>query len=243
MLLRRPRLCSSALALACISASLGSWPSTALSETRALLMGIGDYQGKTQNLPGVSEDMRLARDIAKSLGIAEADMTTLKDTQLSLAGLRQAFENLIARTESDDRVFVYYTGHGSRATAAIPAPAHCAEALVSHDYHGLFDRELSALLDKLARKSEKLVFFLDACFSGGATTRALGTPPPDLIPKYAKLGGHDDCRRATNLGASYNGFVPATRGLGTNYVYIAAARPDEVSYQISQRQRGNAILA
>lgn len=219
---------------ACLWAAVAAWPFQAPADTRALIMGIGDYRGAANDLPGAGQDLRLAQDIAHALGIADADMTILSDQQLTRAGMHQAFDELTAKTREDDRVFVYYTGHGGRMMSDLPAPPHCAEALIAQDGQGLFDRELAAHLDKLRHKAEKLVVFLDSCFSGGATTRALGAPPPPgILPKFAKMGGQDGHCAAVNLGET-RALGAATRGLGeTNYVYIAASKPNEVSYQLA----------
>jgi hypothetical protein len=221
---------SPALSATCLAAALALWLPAGLAQNRALIMGIGHYQ-KGNDLSGVPRDLEMAREIAASLGVAERDMTLLSDQELTLNGLRQAFSGLVERTEADDRVFIYYTGHGGRTHVDLPAPTHCAEALVSQDNRGLFDHDISAYLGKLTQEAEKLVFFLDSCFSGGATSR--GYLPPGLLPKYGKLGDSDSCG-AANLVDKGSRFVPpATRGYANNYVHIAASRPNEVSYQFA----------
>jgi hypothetical protein len=225
-----PSGASLSLGAACLAAALALWPGSAFPASRALIMGIGDYQVSGYDLNGVSKDLDKAREIARSLGVAERDVTTLSDGQLTLDGMRQAFADLVSSTQPDDRVFIYYSGHGGRTRVQRPSPSHCAEALVAQDNRGLFDHELAAYLGKLGEKAEKLVFFLDSCFSGGATSRGYRTP--GLLPKYRSLPGDEECQQATNLTREVHGFVPAaTRGYSNNYVYIAASRPDEVSYE------------
>ena len=41
-------------------------------------------------------------------------MRVYRDEQLTLAGMRAAFDELYHRVGNDDQVFIYYSGHGGR---------------------------------------------------------------------------------------------------------------------------------
>ena len=78
--------------------------------------------------------------------------------------------------------------------------------------------------------------FLDACHSGGVTTRATpGGKTPGITPKYAARAGGEACERPVNVITRSLGAAARSAGSGANnYVYIAAARDNEVSLDMAQ---------
>lgn len=84
----------------CLSLILITYSLAVGAENRALIMGIADY-GQQDDLPGVSQDVALARAMAHTLGIPAANIETRNDRQLTLQGMRQSFERLIAETDED----------------------------------------------------------------------------------------------------------------------------------------------
>jgi hypothetical protein len=89
-----------------------------------------------------------------------------------------------------DRVFIYYSGHGTRVVEAAapsgpaggqssgsgpaggPGATTCTEGLLAADGRVLGNAELAEALAPLARKADKLMVFYDACYSGGVATEA-----------------------------------------------------------------------
>lgn len=208
---------------------LGSSP--AWATTHALIMSIGDYQNGVTPLGGVHYDMESARQIAHTLGVTDENITQLHDGELTLDGMRNALDSFIKRVAPNDEVFVYYSGHGGREYVRDPVE-RCAESLVTVNGQGFTDAEFSARLEQLAAKARRVIVFLDACHSGGVTTRAIhgAAKKARFAPKYWAKGRADACGHPSNI--IVQSLTQKTRSLGDgaqNYVYISAARDDEVS--------------
>lgn len=198
----------------------------AYATTHALIMTISQYQGGVPPLKGVLYDAENARQIALKMGVKEENLRFLKDEQLSLSGVRAAFDELASRLAEGDQVFIYYSGHGGRSYLSEPVE-RCAESLITVDAQGFLDAELEARLKKLAEKAQKVIVFIDACHSGGVTTRALNPP---FTPKYWSKGEADACTKPVNVLTRSLGLAARSAGSGAqNYVFIAAAKDNEIS--------------
>jgi hypothetical protein len=218
--------------LTAFACALAAMP--ALAETHALIMTISNYSVPgVAPLKGVAEDAGSAREIARRLGVKDANMIFLSDAQLTHGGMHAAFDRLRERIAPNDNVFIYYSGHGGRALVSDPEP-RCGEALITVEGRGFMDHEIEAKLKDLSRKANKMVVFLDACHSGGATTRAAGSPggagtrfQAKYLPRSASS---EACSTPVNVLKKNIG--AGTRSIGSgaqNYTYIAAARDNEVS--------------
>ncbi|HMV65127.1 MAG TPA: caspase family protein [Rhodocyclaceae bacterium] len=197
----------------------------------ALILTIGAYRNGIPPLTGVARDADNAREIARRMGVPPAHITVLRDAELTLDGLRRAFDQLDGRVRDGDEVFVYYSGHGGRQKVVEAGVERCAESLITVDGYGFTDAELETRLKALSTRAGKMVVFLDACHSGGVTTRATRVDPP-FLPKYwqGKAGGGDACARPVNVLTRDIVLATATPGSGgANYAYIAAARDNEIS--------------
>lgn len=204
----------------------------------ALVLTIGAYRNGIPQLSGVARDADTGRAIARRMGVPEANIQTLKDDELTLDGMRKAFDQLDASVADNDEVFIYYSGHGGRQKVVETGGERCAESLVTVDGYGFLDSELEARLKKLSARAQKVVVFLDACHSGGATTRSLTTEAP-FTPKYwhGKDAGGDACSTPVNVLTRNIVLTTAKPGNGGgNFVYIAAAKANEIS--LDQPGRG-----
>lgn len=206
----------------------------AFAENHALIMTISAYRAGITRLEGVKHDAASARSIAKKMGVKDENMRVYRDEQLTLAGVRRAFDELYNRIGADDQVFIYYSGHGGRERVKGPVD-RCAESLITVEGDNFIDHELERNLKRLSEKAHKLVVFLDACHSGGVTTRAApGVKTPGVTPKYAARAGADACEKPVNVLTRSLGAATRSAGSGAqNYVYIAAARDNEVSLDMA----------
>jgi len=222
-MLNRLVRCGGILALPCAALLAAE----ASAETHALIMTISTYNVPgVPPLKGVVQDAASAREIARRLGVKEGNMTFLRDGQLDWKGMNAAFDRLQERIAPNDDVFIYYSGHGGRQLVKDPEQ-RCAESLITVDGYGFVDTDLEAKLKTLSRKANKMVVFLDACHSGGVTTRAVGAR---FAPKYMSRAGGDACQTPVNVLKKNIGSGTRSVGSGAqNYVYIAAARDNEVS--------------
>ena len=195
------------------------------AEIHALLMFNGDYKGGIPKLEGVRHDVPSARSIAHLLGVKDENIQLHKD--LTLEGMQNAFDELERRVTPGDKVFIYYSGHGGRQYVSEPTE-RCAESLITVNGSGFTDAELDVRLQKLSGKAQKVIAMLDSCHSGGVTTRAVRSTR--YAPKYWSKGGQDACYEPTNLlTRSINKASRSAGGGGKNFVYISAAKNDEVS--------------
>lgn len=215
-----------------IAAFLAAIP--VFGENHALIMTIGGYRSGVPRLEGVVHDAASARVIARKMGVKDQNMRVYRDEQLTLAGMRAAFDELYKRVGNDDQVFIYYSGHGGRERVKEPEE-RCAESLISVDGQNFLDVEMERNLKRLSQKAQKMVVFLDACHSGGVTTRAVpGVKTAGLTPKYFARAGAEACERPVNVITRSLGAASRSAGSGANnYVYIAAARDNEVSLDMA----------
>jgi len=204
----------------------------ARSSAHALILAIGEYGAGIPPLKGVRHDADAAVMMANGMGVPAGNITVLRDGELTLAGLRRAFDALEARVAPGDQVFIYYSGHGTRMAVPEAGGERCAEALLAADGQAMLDEELEARLRRLAERARRVVSFFDACHSGGVTTRALSTD--GLTPRFWAKSGTASCNPPSNAIAR----LTVTRSLGSgagNFVHIAAARADEVSLDDPKR--------
>jgi hypothetical protein len=201
----------------------------------ALIMTIGEYQGNIPKLKGVPYDSATAAEIARRMGVPAANIQALKDGDLTLEGMRKAFNDLEAKLGGNDQVFIYYSGHGGRQLVQEDGVERCAESLITVDGYGFIDTEMESVLKRLSSKSQKTIVFLDACHSGGVTTRSVGTANAAFAPKSYTPPGLS-CTKPTNVVTRSIGQPKPPGSGGANFVYIAAARDSEIS--LDQPGRG-----
>jgi hypothetical protein len=201
----------------------------ASANAHALIMAIAEYQGNIPKLDGVAFDVATATEIARRMGVSAENIHIMKNGELTLDGMRRGFDELEARLGGNDQVFIYYSGHGGRQMVTEEdGGERCAESLVAVDGQGLIDAEIEDRLKRISQKAQKTVVLLDACHSGGVTTRALTQARP-LYTAKSWTPPEKDCARPTNV-LTRSAVVSKEAGSGgANFVHIAAARDREVS--------------
>ncbi|MCE1185347.1 MAG: caspase family protein [Rhodocyclales bacterium] len=126
-------------------------------------------------------------------------------------------------------MFIYYSGHGGRQLVnEADGQQRCAEMLITYDGRGLLDSELETRLKALSGKTQKTIVFLDACHSGGVTTRSVAKGGPMYAAK-AYVPDEGSCTKPTNVLTRGLAQTRAAGSGGGNFVHIAAARDSEIS--------------
>lgn len=206
-------------------------PRLARTSSHALILGVGAYSAATiPPLPGVAHDLRSAQALALAMGVPAAQITVVRDAALSLDGMVQQLQQLAERVQPGDRVFLYYSGHGTRHRDNGRTGSPCVTSLLTHDGAPFTDSMLAEALTQLSGKTDKLFVFVDACFSGGAVAPTRGS---GLTAKYfAKTGADAQCGTPSNI---------VTRGLEAtgaqrwkhrdNVIYLTAARDTEIAFE------------
>ena len=206
----------------------------------ALIIGIEHYRNPVTapSLLGVPADMNSAKQIAKAMGIPDKNVTVIQNQQATKRNLMEAFKKVSEFGANGGRVFIYFSGHGSRDYDH--KKKQCYEGLLSYDEELITNEEIASATQKLKDNVDKTIVLFDACHAGGVLKTALqtrsagSTPATSLTPKFVAKGSLDDvmaCRSATNF-QTRGLFDQATRlgALQENLVLISSARPDEVAW-------------
>lgn len=212
----------------------------ARSNRHALIIGISRYADpNTPPLPGARIDRESATQMAQAMQVTAANTQYLQDEQATGANIRKALADLTARVEEGDRVFIHYSGHGTRYND--PAAGGCVEALLAYDggqSGTLTNHEMADLLKSMTAKTDKLFVMYDACHSGGllnmkplVRSRGLSNANDEgsLRPKFAAIS--EECGRPVNV-KSRNLMVESTSqgALPQDIIHVSAARDNEVSF-------------
>jgi len=215
----------------------------------ALIIGIGDYlDPAVPPLKGVKHDLQSARRMAHAMAIPDANIRVLSDRDATADRIRAEIEGLYTRMADGDRLFIYYSGHGTRWYDARSKQDECTEGLMATDGQVLTNAELGQRLTPLARRADKMLVFYDACFSGGIAgspfrARSLTVAGEQVVPKFTRVGAPEQCSRPSNFKTrSLSTTLQQQQALAENVVHVAASRPDEVSFD-SSTQGGFATTA
>jgi hypothetical protein len=217
----------------------------ARSNRHALIIGVGRYADPNiPALPGARIDKESATQMATAMQVPASNITYLQDEQATGDGIRNAIKALDARVAEGDRVFIHYSGHGTRSKN--PNGEGCIEALLAHEgnYNAMItNHEMASLLSPITNKTDKLFVMYDACHSGGvihsaSTTRTRGfTNINDegvLRPKFAAIS--EECGKPVNM-KTRNLLVEAVaqKALPQDIVHLSSSRDDEVSFDDEQK--------
>lgn len=230
------------LAVSLAGSALAQAPAPAARATRhALVIGIGEYADpELPTLRGMPLDIASAKRMAQAMAVPDTNITVLRDRAATAAGIREAIAQLATRVQDGDRVFVYYSGHGTRWHDPVLKAEGCTEGLMTADGAVISNIELGTRLAPLARRADKLLVFYDACFSGGLAESPLRTRSlvkaagATITPKFVRGQAPDACGEPANFRTrSLPALLQQRSAVPENVVQVAASRPDEVSFDSS----------
>ncbi len=206
----------------------------------ALIIGISRYADPaTPSLPGARIDKESATQMAQAMQVPAANIRYLQDEQATGNNIRQALKELTDKVLDGDRVFIHYSGHGTRYNDL--GAGGCVEALLAHDggqSGTITNREIADMLKTITNKTDKLFVMYDACHSGGLVqaassvrTRGFSNPNDEglLRPKFSSIS--EECGRPVNV-KTRNLLVETTaRGaLPQDIIHVSASRDNEISF-------------
>jgi Caspase domain/Domain of unknown function (DUF4384) len=225
--------------------TLGVRSLPARSNRHALIIGVSQYADpNTPPLPGARVDRESATQMASAMQVPASNIQYLQDSEATGANIRKALADLNARVQDGDRVFVHYSGHGTRYND--PAAGGCIEALLAYDggqSGTLTNREMSQLLKPITAKTDKLFVMYDACHSGGlvanaapARTRGFSVEGDEgtLRPKFAAIS--EECGRPVNVKTRNLVVEQVSQGaLTQDVIHISASKDNEISFDDSNK--------
>lgn len=236
------RLAAAVLALSLLAPAFGQAGADGGRGTRhALIIGIGEYAtADAAPLRGVMHDIASARRMAAAMDVPASNITVLRDREASADGIRRAVTLLGQRVQDGDRVFVYYSGHGTRWQDPLLKSEGCVEGLLGSDGQVISNVEFGLRLAPVARRADKMLVFYDACFAGGLAQAPLRTRAllrqgdAVLTPKFSRAGAPEACGMAANFRTrALPAVMQQAQALPQNVVQVGATGPDEVSFDSS----------
>ena len=206
----------------------------------ALIIGISRYADPaTPPLPGARIDKQSATQMAQAMQVPVSNIRYLQDEEATGASIRQALQELTDKVQDGDRVFIHYSGHGTRYND--PQAGGCIEALLAYDggqSGTITNHEMADMLKTITNKTDKLFVMYDACHSGGLVaaassvrTRGFANPNDEglLRPKFASIT--EECGRPVNVKTRNLAVEQTAKGaLPQDIIHVSASRDNEISF-------------
>lgn len=203
----------------------------------ALVIGVSRYADPaTSPLPGARIDKISATQMAQAMQVPLGNIKYLQDDEATGNNIRKALDDLTQRVQTGDRVFIHYSGHGTRYKDE--AAGGCVEALLAYDGDQITNREMTDLLKTITGRTDKLFVMYDACHSGGllqganaSRTRGLVNANDEgaLRPKFSSIT--EECGRPVNVKTRNLLVEQTAKGvLPQDVIHISAARDNEISF-------------
>jgi hypothetical protein len=206
----------------------------AFAAKRSLIVAIGNYDRANTGWHTISSlnDIPLIDSILSKHGFT--DRVTLQDEEATRDGIMAALKKLAKRTKAGDIVLVHFSAHGQliedenggnkeEAIVAWGAPASGVPGYKGEKH--LLYSDIKAMRDSLrlhAGPAGDVIFFFDACHSGGLTRgRAItrgGAAPVQISGWQLPDSGSNKA----------DGYLPDNTGMAP-YVAISACRSGELN--------------
>jgi hypothetical protein len=222
---------------ALLGATMSLAATQAAAEDVAVVIGVGKYGNPDANLPGIEKDVAQVEGFAQRMGYRR--VVVLRDGQATHAGIVAAMGSALAQAGPNDRVLIYFSGHGTQ----IPdvngdEPDGLDEALVAYDFGSgrtpsgqstfvnvVTDDEIGALLGQ--SKSQNVLLMIDACHSG-TIDKAVSFDQPLL----GNTVGYRKFLPVPGLGSRTKAFgvKPTGSNAGSvKYISLSAAADDQAA--------------
>ena len=220
--------------------TLGVRSLQARANRHALIIGISRYADPaTPPLPGARIDKQSATQMAQAMQVPASNIRYLQDAEATGNSIRKAVQELTDKVQVGDRVFIHYSGHGTRYND--PAAGGCVEALLAYDggqSGTITNREMADMLKTITNKTDKLFVMYDACHSGGLVQAASAVRTRGILnandegvlrPKFSSIS--EECGRPVNVKSrNLDVEVVAKGALPQDIIHVSASRDNEISF-------------
>ncbi len=169
---------------------------TAAANTRAVVVGISDYQD-----PGISDlrfahqDARLFAEFLESRSggqLPKEQIRLLTNEQATMAGIQAALEWLLNNTGNGDRAVIYFSCHGDVETRYDEEKGYLLTYDTPKNNYRLNAIDIRYLnehiIGELSRHGAKVIVIMDACHSGTLAGEGIGgreATASELMKRFA----------------------------------------------------------
>ena len=132
----------------------------------ALLVGVSDYGGRTNNLPNTDDDARQLFESLRGAGLLHPASTVLANSEATSKNVAAAFARAASQAGPNDLFLFFFSGHGNQVdvTASAQELDGRSETIELFDA-AMTDAELAPMF--AAVRSRMALVAIDACYSGG----------------------------------------------------------------------------
>jgi hypothetical protein len=155
----------------------------------AIVIGIENYRQKLPKADYAVADAKIISEyLTKTMGYSEENVITLLNDRALKSDLEKYFDRWLSNNvEENDRVFIYYSGHGA------PNTKNGDAYLVPYDGDPTFIAEtgysIARLYESLGKlKAKEITVVLDSCFSGAGGRSVLAKGAKPLVMTTNMLG-------------------------------------------------------
>ncbi|MEE9398565.1 MAG: caspase family protein [Methylococcales bacterium] len=150
---------------------------------KALLIGVGEYQGDKDDLEGPKHDVSaLKATLQKHWSFKPENIKTLVDSDATHDNILKALTQLKENIQPQDQIFIYFSGHGTSLhdkALGLPLP-YSSGALIPHDFSKtgnsqqmvsqliVGQRDLKPILTEIDKTQAQTFVVFDSCYSGNS---------------------------------------------------------------------------
>lgn len=131
-----------------------------------LAVGVGDYGGRTSNLPNTDDDASELYAGLREAGLLHPASVALTNARATRKGVSDAFRRIAAAAGPEDLFLFLFSGHGDQVDVGVSAAELDGRAETIELYDAAMrDSELAPLFAGVQARMSLLV--IDACYAGG----------------------------------------------------------------------------
>jgi len=134
---------------------------------RAIVVGISDYPGTANDLEYGDDDAEAMTHVLTTV-YGFTDVTTITNTSALRSVIMNEIDALRVRTQSNDEVVFFFSGHGMNGIADDGDAEKRDEAICAHDGSQIvpiWDGELKQAFESFL--TDRIIFIFDSCLAGG----------------------------------------------------------------------------